>query len=127
MLRLQIKRKLQIDEPEILAAAPSERGAEAIERFGRAGLRVVDQQRQFLAAPNLVQFAGDQRMARQRLVEGFENLQRVVLLSLPHEHAGIGLHDAQRAVVELVGAFQPLLRFLAVAGGVVNRARYGDP
>ena len=82
VLRREIKRELQIDEAEILAAAPSERRAEAVKRFGRAGLRIVDQRRQFLAGADFFHFAGDQRMARQRLVEGFENLERFVLLAL---------------------------------------------
>ncbi len=37
--RLQIKRELQIDQRQILAAAAADRGAEPVERFGGAGLR----------------------------------------------------------------------------------------
>ena len=35
----EIERELQIDEPEILAAAAAERGAEPVQHFGGAGLR----------------------------------------------------------------------------------------
>ena len=45
MLRLQIKRELQIDEAEILAAAASERRTEAVKRFGGARLCIVDHRR----------------------------------------------------------------------------------
>ena len=45
----EIERKLEIDEAQVLAAAPAERRAEPIEHFGRAGLRRVDQRRQRLA------------------------------------------------------------------------------
>ena len=51
MRRREIERELQIDEAEILAAAPAERRAEPIEHLGGAGLRRVDQQRQFACRP----------------------------------------------------------------------------
>ena len=68
--RREIERELQIDEAEILAAAPAERGAETVEHLGGAGLREFDQMRQPLAGLDLLDRFGDQRMARQRLVEG---------------------------------------------------------
>ena len=37
--RLEIKRELQIDQRQILAAAAADRGAEPVERLGGAGLR----------------------------------------------------------------------------------------
>ena len=53
MVGLEIERKLQIDQRQILAAAAAERGAEPVQRFGGAGLREFDQRRQFLAVGNL--------------------------------------------------------------------------
>ena len=70
MVRREIERELQIDEAEILAAPAAERGTEPVQRFGGAGLRIVDQQRQLLAGLEVVHRLGDQRMTRQRLVEG---------------------------------------------------------
>ena len=43
MGRREIERELQIDEADILAPAPSERGAETIQHLGRARLRGIDQ------------------------------------------------------------------------------------
>ena len=39
VVRREIERELQIDEPEVLAAAPAERRTEAVEHLGGAGLR----------------------------------------------------------------------------------------
>ena len=41
MVRHQIERELEIDEAEIFAAPAPERGAQAVQRFGGAVLRVV--------------------------------------------------------------------------------------
>ena len=81
MRRREIERELQIDEAEILAAAAAERGAEPVEHFGGARLRGVDQERQLLAGLEVADRLGDQRMARQRLVEGREDLERLVLVA----------------------------------------------
>ena len=50
MLRHQIERELQIDETDVVAAPASERGAEAVEHLGGAGLGGIDERRQFVAA-----------------------------------------------------------------------------
>ncbi len=47
--RLEIERELQVDERQILAAAPSDRSAESVQGLGGAGLRRFDQRRQLLA------------------------------------------------------------------------------
>ena len=39
MIGHEMQRKLQIDQRKILAAAPRQRGANPIKRFGGAGLR----------------------------------------------------------------------------------------
>ena len=69
MAGLQIERELQIDQREILAAAAGQRGADAVQRLGRAGLRGIDQRRQLLAGLDLAQALQHQRMPRQLLVE----------------------------------------------------------
>ena len=70
MGRLEIERKLQIDQREVLAAAARQRRADAVERLGGAGLRRIDQRRQLLARLGLAQAFLHQRMARELLVEG---------------------------------------------------------
>ena len=41
MIGLQVERELQIDQRQILAAAAGQRGADAVQRLGRAGLRQI--------------------------------------------------------------------------------------
>src|SRR5712671_7908055 len=111
----EIERKLQVDEPEILAPA-SKRGTEPIENLGGARLRRVDHQGELLAGIELAGRFDDQRVARQSFLERGENLQRVSVVSLPRKKASIALHHAQRRRIELVGA-------LVVPGGVLLLAR----
>ena len=122
MVGLERERQLQIDQAEILAAAAAERGAEAVERFGGAGLRIRYQRRQFLAGLELVHRLDHQRMARQRLVEGLENAERFLARSVARQPAAIGLDHAQRGGIELVGMLEALSRFLLIAGEVVDHA-----
>ena len=70
MIGREIERELQIDQREILAAAARQRGADAVQRLGGAGLRRIDQRRQLLAGPGVAQAFLHQRMPRQLLVEG---------------------------------------------------------
>src|SRR5262245_49465186 len=93
MRRREIERKLQIDEPEILAPEPSKRGTEPVEHLGGARLWRVDHQGE-LASLELVGRFDDQRMARQSFVERGENLHRVGGVPLPREKASIALHHA---------------------------------
>ncbi len=123
MLRHQIERELQIDQPEILAAAAAERGAEPIEHLGRPGLRGIDHDRQLLASVDVVDCLDDQRMARQRLLECREHLQRVSVVALAGEEAAIALHHPQRGGVELVGALEALAGFLLLPGQVEDHGR----
>src|SRR5260370_34424394 len=96
MRRREIERKLQVDETEILAAAPTERSSQAIKRLGCAGLRRIHHQRELLARLDLIDRLDDQRMARQGLVKGGKELQRVAIVALPGEKAARALHQAQR-------------------------------
>ena len=122
LVRREIERELQIDEAEVLAAAAAERGAEAVEHLGGAGLRRVDQRRQLLARLEAVHRLDDQRMARQLLVERLEDLQRLVLAAVARQPGAIGLDEAQRGGVELVGALETLAGFLLVAGEIEDQA-----
>ena len=76
MIGLQIERELQIDQRQILAAAAGQRGADAVQRLGRAGLRRIDQRRQLLAGLGVAQAFLHQRMPRQLLVERFVDAGR---------------------------------------------------
>ena len=76
MVGLQVERELQIDQRQILAAAAGQRGADAVQRLGRPGLRRIDQRRQLLAGLGVAQAFLHQRMPRQFLVERFINSGR---------------------------------------------------
>src|SRR5262249_4131567 len=117
----EIERKLQVDEPEILAPAPSKRGTEPVEHLGGARLRRVNHQGELLAGGELVGRLDDQRMVRQSFVERGENLQRVGVVSLPREKTSIALHHAQRGRIELVGALEALGGLLLLAGEVEDQ------
>src|SRR5581483_3951177 len=69
MIGLEVERKLQIDQREILATAARQRGTDAVKRLGRTGLRRINQRRQLLAGLGVAQALLDQRMARKLLVE----------------------------------------------------------
>ena len=118
----EIERELQIDQAQVLAAAAAERGAEPVEHLGGAGLRRVDQRRQLLAVLDAFHRLDDQRMARQLGVEGLEHLERLVLLAVARQPRAIGLDQAQRGGVELVGALEALAGFLLVAGEIEDQA-----
>src|SRR5262249_2067420 len=118
MRRRKIERELQIDEPEILAPAPSKGGTEPVEHLGAARLRRVDHQGKLLAGVELVGRLDDQRMARQSFLERGENLQRVSVVSLPGEKTSIALHDAQRRRIKLVGTLVVLGGLFLLAGDV---------
>ncbi len=94
--RLEIERKLQIDQRQIFAAAASDRGAEAVQRFGGAGLRGIDQRRQFLAGRDFLHFLHDHRMIGHRFIELLIDLERVILAAVARQEAAIGFDGAQR-------------------------------
>src|SRR6516164_6507130 len=121
MGRREIERELQIDEPEILAPAPSKRGTEPVEYLGGARLRRVDHQGELLAGVELAGRFDDQRVARQSFLERGENLQRISVVSLPRKKASIALHYAQRRRIELVGALEMLSGLLLLADDVENQ------
>ena len=87
MVGREIERELQIDEAEILAAAAAERGAEAVERFGGAGLRRSTSGGNFLPALSLSIASTTSGWRGNALVEGLEDLERLVL--------GVPLRDSQ--------------------------------
>src|SRR5205085_196502 len=67
--RREIKRKLEIDEAEILAAAPSERRAETLERLGGARLGRINEQRNpptRIDVGLILEIAGQKRDAGRR-------------------------------------------------------------
>ena len=107
MVGREVERELQIDQREILAAAAGQRGADAVQRFGGAGLRRIDQRRQLLAGPGFAHAFQHQRMARQLLVE------RLVDRRSPTRHPCCATSSAHRrrppaacGIVELVGPLE---------------------
>ncbi len=122
MVGLQIERELQIDQRQILAAAAGQRGADAVQRLGRAGLRRIDQRRQLLAGLGVAQPFLHQRMPRQLLVERFVNAGRRRAVLVARQPARIGVGHAQHRIVELVGALEPRAGFLFLARGLEDHA-----
>jgi len=78
----QIKRKLQINEPELLAAAAAENGAEPVEHLCGTGLRGVDERRKLFARLELGHCLDNERMPRQGLVERGKDLERLSIAAL---------------------------------------------
>ena len=103
----EIERELEVDEADLLAAPP-ERRADGVERLGRAGLHRVGQRRDPPPGLDLLERLHHQRMARQRLVERLEHLQRLVAVARARKLAAVGLRDAQHGRIGLVGALQTL-------------------
>ena len=95
MVRLEIERELEIGEAEILSAAAAERGTDAVQHFGGAGLRILDQRRQFLAVLDLFHLCRHERMTRQRLFEGSKDFERLVLGAVARQEAAISFDDPQ--------------------------------
>src|SRR5437762_1859969 len=120
MRRRQVKRQIQIDDAEILAAAAPKRRTETVQCLGGAGLRTVYDLRNSFAALELVLRFGDQRVRRQELVESVEHLRRFILAGVARRPAAVGLHHTQRRWVELVGLLETLARVLLVARHVEN-------
>ena len=119
---LQIERELQIDQRQILAAAARQRGADAVERLGGAGLRRIDQRRQLLAGPGLAQAFQHQRMPRQFLVERLVDRDGGGLILVARRPARIFVDHAQHGIVELVGALEALAGVLVLAGELEDHA-----
>src|SRR5262245_21917502 len=117
----EIKRELQVNESEILSAAPAKRGAESIEHLGSPRLRRVDHQWELLAGLELIQRVDDEWMARQRLLERGEDFQSFVGISLSREKASVRLDHAQRRRIELVGALEMLGCLLPLTGKVEDQ------
>src|SRR5262245_16892755 len=114
----EIKRELQVNESEILPAAPAKRGAESVEHLGSPRLRRVDHQWELLAGLELVHRLDDERMARQRFLERGEDFQGFVGISLSREKASVRLDHAQRRRVELIGVLEMLSCLLPLTGKV---------
>ncbi len=115
LVRHEVERKLQIDQPEIFAAAAAERGAEAVKHLVGTGLRIVDQLRDVASFLEFLHGLGDQRMARQLRVEGLIDLHRLVLLAVPRQPGPVGLHQAERGGIELRRTLKALTGLLLVA------------
>src|ERR1700694_5004321 len=122
MGRRKIEGELQVDEPEILPAAASQRGAEPIEHLGGARLRSVDHRRELPAGLDLAHRLDDQRMTRQRLFESREDFQSFRIASLSREIAAVALHHAQRGRIELVRALEALAGLFLLAGEVEDQS-----
>lgn len=65
MVRVEIERELKIDQREILAAPAGQRRADAVQRLGRALLRILNQRRQLLAGLGFANAFHHQRMTRE--------------------------------------------------------------
>ena len=122
MVRRKMERQLQIDQREIFAAAPDQRGADAVERLGAAGLCGIDQRRHLLAGPGFAQAFLNQRMARELLVERLVDRGRLCIALVARQPARIGLRHAQHRVVELVGPLIARTGVLFLAGQFENHA-----
>ena len=106
MVRGEVQRELQIDQCEILAAAPRQRCADAVKRFGCPALRRIHQRRQLLAGLGLAQAFQYQGMPRELLVECLVNSLRRRTILVARQPARIGLGYAQHGIVELIGALK---------------------
>src|SRR5580765_6130900 len=106
------ERQLQINETQVFSAAASQRGAEPVQSLAGSGLRVRHERRQFFASLELTHRFENKRMTRQRFVERLENRQRFFRRAVARDPAAIGLDDAQRGRVELVGVLKTLAGFL---------------
>ena len=69
MRRLEIERKLQVDQRQIFATATPDRSAQPIKGFCGAGLRRIGKRRQFISGPDFLHFLQDHRMIWNGLVE----------------------------------------------------------
>ena len=123
MGRLEVKRKLQIDQREVLAAAARQGRADAVERFGGTGLRRIHKRRHLLARLGLAQAFLHQRMARELLVEGLVDRGGLVFILVAREPARIRLGDAQHGIVELVGPLEARAGVLFLARQLEDHAR----
>ena len=106
MIGREVKRQLQIDQRQILAAAAGQRGADAVQRFGSTGLRRIHQRRQLLAGLGLANALQHQRMAREFLVERLVDAGRRRGILVARHPARIGIRHPKRGIVQLVGAFE---------------------
>ncbi len=122
MVGREVERKLQIDQCEVFAAAAGQRRADAVQRLGGAGLRRIDQRRQFLAGLGLAQAFLHQWMPRQLLVEGLIDRRRRGVVLVACQPARIIVGHAQHAVVELVGPLEPHAGVLFLAGQFEDHA-----
>ena len=102
----EVQRELQIDQCEILAAAPRQRCADAVKRFGCPALRRIHQRRQLLAGLGLAQAFQYQRMPRELLVECLVNSLGRDTILVARQPARMGFGHAQHRIVELVGALK---------------------
>ena len=122
MIWREIKRELQIDQRQILAAAAGQRRADAVKRLGRASLRRIDQRRKLLAGPRLAQAFLHQRMSRELLFECLVNSGRRCRILVARQPAGIVIGDAEHGIVELVGALKASTGVLFLAGELEDHA-----
>ena len=122
MIGLQIKRELQIDQRQILAAAAGQRRADAVQRLGGTGLRRLDQRRQLLAGLHLAQAFLHQRMPRQLLVERLVDAGRRRRVLVARQPARIGVGNAQHGIIELVGALEAAAGVLFLVGEFQDHA-----
>ncbi|MGY3108927.1 hypothetical protein ACVWW7_005554 [Bradyrhizobium sp. LM6.9] len=122
MAGLEVERELEIDQRQILAAAAGQRGANAVERFGGAGLRGIGQRRHLLAGLGLAQAFHDQRMAGELLVERLVDGGRGGRVLVARQPARIGLGDTQHGIVQFVGALEPGAGVLLLAGELEDHA-----
>src|ERR1700682_3479131 len=121
MRRREIERKLQVDETEIFAAAPTERSSQPVKHLGSAGLRRVAHQRELPARLEAVYCLDDQRMARQGFVKGGEDLQCVAIVALTGQKAAVALHHTQRRRIEFVRALEALCGFFLLGGKIEDQ------
>ena len=123
MIGREIKRELQIDQRQILAAAPGQRRADAVKSFGGAGLRRADELGQFLAGLGLPDAFQNQGVPRQFVVERFVHGQRRRIVLVARQPSRIGIGHAKRGIVELVSALKANASLLFPAGEIEQHPR----
>ena len=123
MIGRKIQRELQIDQREVLAATARQRCADPVKRLGGAGLRRIDQRRQFLASLGLAQAFQYQRMPRELLVERLIDRRRRCRVLVARQPARIVVGHAQHRVLELVGALKAHAGVFFLAGKFKDHRR----
>ncbi len=121
VLRIEEKRKPEIDQRRRFVALPAADGTEPEQHFGGPLFRCFHQRFERLATAQIGQRRDDDRMVWQTLVEGLIGADRLHLIAMTRHEARIGINEAQSVLVGFIGDLEALRRFRRVIGDIGNQ------